>query len=132
MLKHRVQGQHKRYQVDFLLPSRTKQSFKDISNINSIMAKYDRTGIVEHFSRYNGSYGDFTSCNDYQESIAKVHEANEMFMTLPASLRKRFDNDAASFLEFVGNPHNREEARNLGLLKPVEKDVAPSSSPKEA
>lgn len=141
MLFHRVQGEVRRVVTPVIGESRTKQSFKDVSNINAIMSKYDKTGIVEHFSRYQGSYGDFGTESDYHTCLNTVNEAHEMFMSLPASLRKRFDNDAASFLEFVGNSNNRDEAVELGLLPPVvkkdlspsvQKDVAPSSPPKEA
>lgn len=105
-------------------------------DINTIMAKYAKTGILEHRNTFEGQYGDFTDGpQDYQESMNQVLRAQEMFQTLPAQVRKRFGNDPASFLEFVSDPNSRNELYALGLaVKPVEdviEDSAPSA-PKKA
>ena len=61
------------------------------------------------------SYGDFSSVLEFQQAQNILIEAQDAFDALPASLRKRFDNDPAVMLEFIENPDNREEAEKLGL-----------------
>lgn len=96
-------------------PGLTKQAFKKDCDINYIMQKYEKTGVVEHLSRYNGQYGDFSDVQDYHSSLNQVIAADEMFMTLPAGVRKEFDNDPGKFLDFVGDPKNEDRMVELGL-----------------
>lgn len=103
-------------------PSRAKQSFKNECDINHIMKKYEKTGVVEHAARYAGEYGDFTGASDYQEAIEKLQAADEAFMSLPATIRKRFDNSAGKYFDFVQNPANLAEMRELGLAVKLEEN----------
>lgn len=99
--------------------SRTKQSFKAECDINNIMRKFEKTGLIEHQARFQGRYGDFTNLpQSYHEAVNQVLEAEEMFMTLPAKVRAHFDNDPGSFLAAVDDPARREELVELGLLRP--------------
>ena len=103
--------------------SLTKQEFVAQCDVNNIMKKYQETGLLEHVNRYQGSYGEFADAPDYHTALNKMHEADEMFMTIPADIREMFRNDPGAFLEFVMNEDNEDEMRELGLLpkKPVEK-----------
>jgi len=101
----------------------TKQSFSAECNINTIMAKYARTGLIEHVSKRQGNYGDFSNVQNYHDSINQVNAAHDMFYELPSALRKRFSNDPGSFIDFVSDPNNIEEMRSLGLLEPVKVDT---------
>ncbi len=94
--------------------SRTKQSFRDESEINNIMARYMKTGIVDHFSQFGSEYG-FASSINFHEAMNVVTKADQMFDALPAELRRRFNGDPAEFLGFVQNPENQEELVELGL-----------------
>lgn len=96
---------------------RTKQSHKDETDINSIMKRFEKTGMIEFINSHEPKYGDVTAM-DYQTSMQNVAQANEMFADLPAKVRDRFDNDPAELLEFLDNPANREEAVLLGLVEP--------------
>lgn len=108
-------------------PSRAKQSMKDECDINFIMAKYQKTGLVNHLSRFQGEYGDFPDLTlDFQEAMQALADASEMFETIPASIRKRFNNDPGEFLSFATDPQNQSELQRLGLApKPLE---APSDN----
>lgn len=95
-----------------------KQSFKAECDINTIMQKYQQTGLLDHVQRVQGSYGDFTSVADYQLHLDQVLAAQDAFMALPSSVRKRFDNDPSHLLGFLADPANRDEAIALGLVSP--------------
>jgi len=95
-------------------PVRAKQSFRDECNINNILAKYQRTGALTHVNRYSPQYG-YAPSTDFREALEVVKQGSEMFRALPSSIRKRFDNDPAQFLEFIQDPSNTAEAVSLGL-----------------
>lgn len=107
---------HDRHQIAFKEPSHTVQAFKDECDINKILEGYLKTGMIEHANTVQGRYGDFTSAPDYQAACQAIIDANDMFNTLPAKIRKQFDNDPAEFLEFAQNPSNEAEMRSMGLL----------------
>jgi len=119
MLIRTAYGEALRVQKDPGGPSRTKQSFKDECDINHIMAKYEKTRLIEHVNRFAGDYGDYLDVQDYHTSVNQVLAAQEAFNSLPARIRSRFGNDPAAFLDFIGDESNRDEAREMGLLKPL-------------
>lgn len=108
-------------------PGRTKQSFAKESNINLIMAKYEKTGLIDHLNQFEGRYGDFIHYQDYHSSMNQIRQAGEAFMTIPATVRAKFDNDPAKFLEFAQNPDNLEELVEMGLAraKPITSEAPP-------
>lgn len=101
--------------IAFSGPGRTKQSFKNECDINVIMAKYVKTGLLDHFQAHKGNYGDFIVAGDYQSHLNAILEADRMFMTLPADIRKKFDNDAAKFLAFAQDESNADAMVEMGL-----------------
>lgn len=104
-------------------PSRTHQAAKRECDINKIMERWQKTGVMTHLNKYEGRYGDFADVQDYQTSMNQVLEADAMFMSLPAKVRARFGNDPAAFLEFATDPENSDELVKLGLAKPRPEDV---------
>lgn len=96
-------------------PSLTKQSFADECDINNIMRRYERDGVIDHVKQYGGSYADVTEGFDYHRAMNVVAYAQEMFMSLPASIRSKFSNDPGAFLEFAQNPENLEKMVEMGL-----------------
>lgn len=106
-------------------PSRTKQSFKAECDINTIIARFLRTGILDYAEKHEAQYGDATGV-DFTEAMQTVAKAQSMFNDLPSALRNRFKNEPALFLDFIHDDKNRDEARKLGLLKP---EPAPAPEP---
>lgn len=107
------------------LPSLTKQAFKDEVDFNNVLRKYDKTGLITHVNNARAHYGDYTEVNEYQESLNMVLKAQADFDALPGDVRKRFANDPGNFIEFVTNPDNLDEMRDLGLADPDEPDPQP-------
>lgn len=113
--------------ISFPEQGRTKQSFKAECDINNIMAKYQRTGLLEAVNQHQAQYGDVTGV-DFQSAMQTVALANQMFMDMPSSIRKRFANDPGEFLAFVNDENNRDEAIKLGLIpKPETEPKAPAA-----
>jgi len=106
----------KRFEKTFTQPSLANQSMKDECDVNVIMRRYEQTGILQHVARVEGRYGDYIGYPDFQEAMNAVTEAQEMFMTLPASIRDRFGNSPEAFLAFAQDENNLEEMTRMGLL----------------
>lgn len=98
-------------------------------DINRIMERYIRDGVIDHVRDYGGQYGDFTDVPDYATCLEKVAEAEDCFAALPAKIRAKFENDPGQFLDFVSDPSNRNEMALMGLLDP---SVAPQEPVNEA
>lgn len=118
-------------------PSLTDQSMAQECDINRILAKYQKTGVIDHLNRYEGSYGDFLDVpSDYQAAIDQVMAADEAFAALPSTLRRRFNNSVPEFLLYVSDPANRDEMQSLGMLRDgvdlVERDSGPVEAPQGA
>lgn len=109
-------------------PGRTKQSFREECNINTIMAKYQRTGLIEAVNRIQPQYADVAGF-DFQYAMDQLLRSQRMFEELPSSVRKRFHNDPAAFVEFVGDPANEDEAIRLGLLRKPPEQPKPAPEP---
>ncbi|MDC0344486.1 hypothetical protein OAM66_03175 [Pelagibacteraceae bacterium] len=109
--------------------SRTKQSFADECEINNIMAKFQQTGVINHAAKHQATYGQADGTT-FQEAMNIVIEAQEAFSDLPSSLRSRFGNDPAAYLNFVSNEENYPEMERLGLLNRAyaEEDSLPSNT----
>lgn len=106
--------------------SLTHQSFKDDCDINKLMARYEKTGILDHVNRVQGAYGDFSETVDFQTAFDVVRNAEAMFMTLPARVRADFRNDPGEFLTFATNPENQEKMIEYGLATRRTPEPTPS------
>lgn len=97
---------------------RTQQHFKDEADVNVIMRKYAKTGILVDPSQVRSrvpQFGDFTQV-DFHSMQNAIAAAKAAFMLLPSDVRSKFDNDPALAIEFAANPENNAEAVKLGLL----------------
>lgn len=108
----------------------TKQSFLKAANINTMVARWRKTGTHENVNQVMAKFGDVSELPDYQSSLNNVLEADKMFLKLPSAVRTRFSNNPAELIDFVKNEDNREEAIKLGLIpdpKKIKKST-PSAS----
>lgn len=96
-------------------PTKTEQSHRKAVNINTIVAKA-RRGVPPRINARQGLYGDFSSGMDYKTMLDKMHDAMGDFMCLPAKTRELFHNDPGELLDFIADPKNEKQARELGLL----------------
>lgn len=89
---------------------RTKQSFKDDTDINKIMARFEKTGTISHLAKFEGVYADFSDF-DFHEQTNKLTQGREIFDALPAEIRKEFGQSPAAFFAYVNDPKNVDELR---------------------
>lgn len=104
--------------------SLTEQTHANAANINSIMKKFNRTGVLPN-PVSEGVYGDFSTATDYHDAQNRILQAESQFMDLPSHVRTRFDNDPGKLFEFVNDPDNAEEGREMGLLPPLPRKDPP-------
>lgn len=92
----------------------TEQSHKPMCDINNIVNRFNKTGVIEHRNEHRGQYG-FATSSTYQDAMYIVARAQSMFNELPSHIRKKFKNDPSNFMDFVQDPKNSEEMVKLGL-----------------
>ncbi|AXL15257.1 internal scaffolding protein [Microviridae sp.] len=107
--------------------SRARQSMKDECDINNIMKRYQKTGLISHLKTYQGQYGEFADIN-FHEAMNAVASAQSMFETVPSRIRALFNNDPGRFIEFATDPANLPELRKLGLAPPASPPLGDISS----
>lgn len=94
----------------------TEQGHKAECDVNNIIRKYDRTGLINHVNQFEAIYGDVSSI-DFREALDLNMRVGKSFNELPSAIRKRFDNDPAAFIAFIEDPKNHEESVTLGLRR---------------
>ncbi len=95
-------------------PTRTLQAHKDESDINLIMAKYIRSGVIEHGNANSQRYG-FAPAVDFREALELINEAETQFAGLPSAIRSKFDNSAEAFLAFCEQPDAVSKLVEMGV-----------------
>lgn len=121
----------KRIQYSSDKPSRTQQHFEEETNVNSVIKKYQRTGMITHVRQGQPMYGDFTQYGDFKTQLDSVRSAFDLFSSLPAHVRKKFSNNPENLIQFLADSNNDEEAIKLGLKERPKKEIPNhDSSPK--
>ena len=103
----------------------TRQEFADECDLNVLMARYEKTGLLPQHPNARPVYGDFADLPTFQEAQHIIMAASDAFASLPARVRKEFDNDPAKFVEFASDPQNVDQMRSWGLAKPLDAPSAP-------
>lgn len=118
-------------------PSLTRQEFAEECDINTLMARYDThvIGGPGNLPARQPMYFDFADLpQDLMGYMAFMSDAEASFMSLPAVVRREFDNSAVEFVAFASDPANIDQMRSWGLAAPAKAPEAPpaSSSPPAA
>jgi len=96
---------------------RTVQSYKEDADINVMIRRF---GISAVAKPQEAGFYDFTNAPaDYMEALNAINEADRRFATVPAEIRARHENNPAKFAAWLHDENNADEARKLGLLKPL-------------
>lgn len=110
-------------------PSLTRQEFAEECDINVLMARYETVGALPaNVLAREPMFYDFTSKpDDLMQTMDMLAAARDAFMTLPARVRKEFDNDPVVFVDFASRDENLDQMRAWGLAAPVEAPPVPSA-----
>lgn len=122
MFKRPFEGEPARVSISFNGLGRTKQAHKDECDVNLIVRRFEKTGVLAHAAAQQAQYGDFSPV-DYREALDTVIAAERAFADLPAKVRQRFNNDPGEFLAAAENPDMRDEFIKLGLIDEAPKGV---------
>lgn len=106
---------------------RTKQEFLAESDINTIIARFQKTGVAP-ISTAGGQFGDFSEVTNYQDAMIKIQEAHEYFDALPAKTRAYFENDPEQLLLSLEDPTQTSKLVELGILE-AKNDFGATTSP---
>jgi len=120
-----------RSQKDFSEPKITDPSFKNMCDINVIMDKYSKTGMLPNFPKKEASFLDATQLPSFLEAHEIVTRAKEEFSKLPAAIRKACDHKIENFESFLQNPDNHDFCLKHGILVPKEEPKKESLFTKE-
>ncbi len=111
--------------------SLTNQADMESADINKIMARYEKTGVLLDpvLNEYREpTFGDFSEIKDYHATLSAVRRAEQVFAALPANVRNRFKNDPQEMINFLEDSKNDKEAVDLGLKDPK---VLPVAKPED-
>jgi len=125
--KIQVRDRNSRMEVseDPVGASRTQQQFKDESDINTIVKRYIKTGQLGNpNATRQPSFGDFTSV-DYMAMRNAIADIDQDFASLPAKIRRRFNEDPYQLVRWLENPANAKEAAKMGLISQAEAGIDP-------
>ena len=112
---------------------RTKQSFKDATDINKILRKAQKTGTLSHLQKHGGFYADFADF-DFDEAKLALARATSIFEELPSEVRADFKQDPAAFFGYVNDPKNAGKLSELlpALAEPGRHPTVKSQAAKAA
>jgi len=98
-----------------LPPYITEQGHKKECDVNYILQKYDKTGLISHVQKFEAMYGDVSGI-EFKDALEKMQRTSQQFLEIPSKIRKEFGNDPFQFLSFLDDPKNRGRAEELGLV----------------
>jgi len=104
---------------------RTQQHFKDECNINTLVRNWITKGAPPPPENL-AAYGNFADAPDYFNAQLQMKQAQDTFDSLPAHIRKHFDNEPGELLRFALNPDNLAAAVELGLVKAPDPEPPPA------
>jgi len=116
----------------------TVQSERESADINTIVKRYEKTGALPFSRAQEPFYGDVSEFTGLADALIKVQDANKLFMTFPAEIRERFENDPVKMVEFLSDQKNLDEAIKLGFvdarpeIEPVPEPVSVPGAPVDA
>lgn len=110
--------------------SETQQHLKEEVDVNCIVARALRTGILGDplsIGRRQAIFADLSDVGDFQSSLNKLEAARSAFMELPVEVRKRFNHDPAALVAFLADKANVDEAVALGLMEKPKPAAPPAA-----
>lgn len=111
--------------------SLAQQQFKDEADPVYIAERFKLTGELPTVLELPRQ-GDYTGVFNFQTAMNAVVHGQRQFMSLPAKMRARFENDPQQLLDFLQDPNNKDEAIRLGLIPKPKEEQPPTPVPAPA
>lgn len=116
--------------IRFTMPSMTEQYHRDEVDINTIIAKYQRTGVLGTPTQVRETFfGDFTNVDTKFEAALALKDAEHRFMDLPSNVRAAFDHDALKFMKALNDDSQISKLVSLGIYKAPAPEVGTQLNP---
>lgn len=111
-----------RFKTRYTADKKSKISFKDdagytiqeqaaATEISNILARYQKTGIIDNVNENEALYGEFEYF-DFQKNQNMIVKLTEAFEELPAQTRKEFDNSVEQFAEYIAKQDGIEDMKD--------------------
>lgn len=107
-------------------PSLAVQAEAESCDINVIVSRYIKTGVLEHVRDNPGMFVDLPVQLEYQDALGIVKAAGDAFALMPAEIRAQFGNDAGRFLKFADE--NEDYLEKLGIVPKKEELAAEAAA----
>lgn len=129
-MEFRTRFNHADPVVDFVLPSVTEQSHAKECDINCIMARYRKTGVLapDHQLR-SGYYADLCEIGSYEEMQQAIVDAESHFMKLSPDQRDAFGNNVYRFLDEIHDSSKIDKFIKLGLVAAKPSTIGTQANP---
>ena len=85
---------------------------KDHCNINLILKRFHKTGVLDHAAKHNPQYGELSTM-DFETAFNNIKSTEEAFKRLPKEIRAAFQNKPENLLAYMENEQNRTAERLL-------------------
>jgi len=122
-----------RVTLDCSHPRLVDDSLAAACDINNIMDKFKKSGMLPHFPERIPRFTDNTNIPSLEEAQEIYNRAKNAFMQLPAQIRKLMDNDPTQMDDFLANEDNAAIMKKYGLLIDKKADaIVPSIAPQPA
>ena len=113
-------------------PSMTRQSETKACDVNEIVKRFDRTGVITHLQSAQGVYADVSDIGSYSEAIQTVQDAQKAFYALPSGLRAHFDNDPAAYVDWATSATEDERNQLYDDITGTDRTRDPAPSPTDS
>jgi len=107
-------------------PSLTIQDQKKSTDINEILNRFQKTGLMDHVQQNEPAFADVTGY-DFQTNQNTVATIQSMFNELPASVRQEFDHDPQKYIEHIAVQDNIEDMKDGVIDNPIAETTQDSS-----
>ena len=101
-------SQSETFKSDSYPDGRTKQAFKDETDINKLLARGAMQDALSHIEKHGLTYGEFNNYDSLLDAHEKLQRGTDIFMDLPGEVRQEFHNSPAEFFAYVNDPANKD------------------------
>ncbi len=108
------------FKSDIYEDGRTKQAFKDDTDINKLLARAAKGDSISHLAKHGATYGDFSDIDDLLTAQNRLKRGEQIFSSLPGEIKREFNQSPRAFYNFVNDPQNASKLHEIlpGLTKP--------------